>query len=395
LITAPLATRYRPKRFADLVGQNHVRAILQAMVAQQQIPPALIFSGTRGVGKTTTARIFAAALNCTEPPEAGEACGACAQCRGVQGGNSTSVLEIDAASSGGIDEVRRIKDLVLYGHAGDWRVVLLDEAQSMTQSAYNALLKVLEEPPAQTVFVLVTTEPEKVLGTVRSRSMPFEFRRIKNSDLSERLAHVAEIEGFEASSDLFAEIAKHAQGGLRDGLMVLDQVTKAGVRDAAEFRDFFGIQDYSLPLLWSALTGNHAEGLRLVDEHFARTGEAAGMVSSLSRLVSELLIIKSEGRPKHYTESALADRVELARALSVEALVRVTEILWDLRTRTRATENDQRSTMELAFTLIAHAVKPLSSAHRTERTILPPSVEREEPPQRLSFADLQNSYSGG
>jgi hypothetical protein len=119
------------------------------------------------------------------------------------------------------------------------------------------------------------------------------------------------------------------------------------------------------------------------------------MVSNLSRLVSELLIIKSEGRPKHYTESSLAERVELARAVSVEALVRTTEILWDLRARTRATENDQRSSMELAFTLIANALKPLRDAPKTERTILPETKAEPEPARRLSFADLQNSYSGG
>lgn len=354
-----LANKYRPVTFADVVGQAHIKPILKAIVASGEVPPALIFSGTRGVGKTTCARIFAAALNCQDPKD-GDCCGSCAQCLSVQTVNSSSVLEIDAASSGGIDEVRKIKDLCHYGHEGEWRVILLDEAHSMSSAAYNALLKILEEPPSKTVFVLVTTEPDKIIGTVRSRSMPFEFRRVKMSDLASRLRHIAEIEGISGDSDLFSEISKSAQGGLRDAVMLLDQVTRVGVSTASGFREFFGIQDYSLPLMWSALRGDYAEGHRLVSDHFSRTGEAAGMVSDLSRLVTDLLSIKCGGTPPGFSEEALAERVEMSQAVTSEALVRVIEILWDLRQRTRATENDQRSAMEMAFALVANAVRPVT-----------------------------------
>lgn len=389
-----LALDYRPVTLKDVVGQHHVKPILKAIVSSGRIPPALIFSGTRGTGKTTCARIFAQALNC-ESQVGGDACGACAQCKSVQNGNSTSVLEIDAASNGGVEEVRKIKDLCLYAHDAEWRVVILDEAHSMSKEAYNALLKLLEEPPAKTVFLLVTTEPEKILSTVVSRSMPFEFRRIKNADLVDRLRYIAKAEGLEAEEQLFSEIAKSAQGGLRDAVMIFDQVSRVGVSTASGFRDFFGIKDYSLPLIWSALRGDHAEGFRLVNEHFSRTGEAAGMVSDLSRLVSELLVIQSQGRPDDHGEDALQERVEMSQAVSTEALVRVCEILWDLRSRTRASENDQKSSMEVAFALIANVLKPVSSI-ASSRTLEPILLTKEESAsERMSLSEIAEFVTEG
>lgn len=385
-----LSLGYRPVRFSEVVGQEHVKAILRAMVDSGNVPPALVFSGTRGTGKTTCARIFAAALNC-ENPTHGDACGTCAQCLAVQRQNSNSVTEVDAASNGGVEEVRRIKDMVLYSHDAEWRVVILDEAHSMSSSAYHALLKLLEEPPAKTAFVLVTTEPEKIIGTVRSRSMPFEFRRIKTTDVEARLRSIAQSEGSHADDTLFSEIAKYAQGGLRDAVMLFDQVNRVGVTTGEGFRDFFGIKDYSLPLMWAALRGDHAEGHRLVAENFSRTGEAAAMVADLARLVTELLVIKSEGRPGHHSEDALAERVEMARAVSTDALVRVIEILWDLRNRTRASENDQHSSMEMGFALIAHLLKPHHPASESDpKPILPASQARE----KLSLAEIRK-YSTG
>lgn len=366
-----LALDYRPARFADVVGQGHVVAILRAMVSTEKVPPALVFSGTRGTGKTTCARIFSAALNCLDQSE-GDACGRCAQCLSIQNQTSSSVIEIDAASNGGVDEVRRIKDQVLYSHDGNWRVIVLDEAQSMSNAAYHALLKVLEEPPERTVFVLCTTEPEKILGTVRSRAMPFEFRRIRTSDVEERLLWVAAAEQIEADTSLFSEIARVAQGGLRDALMLLDQVSRVGVRSGEDFCDFFGVRDYSTALMWAALRGDHGEGLRLVHENFSRTGEAAGMVADLSRLVSQLLVLKSQGVPPDLSEDAYAERADMAQAVTSEALIWVIEILWDLRSRIRASENDQRSSMEMAFSLIAHRLKPFADRHEeTAAPILP------------------------
>lgn len=374
-----LANQYRPVTFAETVGQSHVKAVLKAAIQSNDVPPALLFSGTRGTGKTTTARVFAAALNCAEGKE--DACGQCPSCKAVQSGTHPSVLEVDAASSGGIDEVRKIRDLVLYGHSGEWRVVILDEAHSMSTPAYNALLKMLEEPPANTVIILVTTEPEKIIGTVKSRAMPFEFRRVKNADVEARLRHIATESKIEVNDDLFSEISRSAQGGLRDAVMAFDQAIRAKATSAEDFREFYGISDYSLPLMWAAIRGDHSEGFRLVSDHFSRTGEASGMVANLSRLVSELLVIHSEGRPAGHAEEALAERVEMAHAVTTEKLVKVIEVLWDLRARTRATENDQKSSMEMGFALIANSVKSDTPQQREE--------PKARDTSRLSFQELQ------
>jgi DNA polymerase-3 subunit gamma/tau len=300
------------------------------------------------------------------------------------------VLEVDAATSGGVEQVRAIKESCHFSHDGDWRVVILDEAHSMSKEAYTALLKTLEEPPPNTVFILVTTEPDKILGTVRSRSMPFEFRRIKTADLVDRLRYIAHCESLEVDDALLLEISKTAQGGLRDAVMLLDQITLVGISDVEGFRSFFGIQDYSLSLMWAALRGDHAEGYRLVTDYFSRTGDASGMVSDLSRLVSELLVIKSEGRPVHYGEESLSERVEMAQAVETEALVRVCEILWELRSRVRVTENDQHSSMEMGFALIANSVKP-ASGHvvAPSQPILTTTSE-----EKLSLAEISDFTSG-
>jgi DNA polymerase-3 subunit gamma/tau len=203
-MTLNLARRYRPQTFDEMVGQKHIRPILKRLVVnQEKLPPVLLFAGTRGTGKTTAARIIAKALNCTpEPPldpNANRPCNECPSCLAVTIGNSLDVLEVDAASNGGVAEIRKIKDMVGYAVGGQWRVVLLDEAHSMSKEAFNALLKVLEEPPPQTLFVLLTTEPGKIIDTIVSRSMSFDFRRVTVADIVERLKFIAANENIQVT----------------------------------------------------------------------------------------------------------------------------------------------------------------------------------------------------
>lgn len=387
-----LALSYRPLRLAEVVGQQHVTPILRAMAASENVHSALLLSGSRGTGKTSCARIFAAALNCeNRATQSGDACGSCTSCVSVQSSNSVSVLEIDAASNGGVDEVRRIQEMCAYAHDAEWRVIILDEAQSLSREANNALLKLSEEAPERTVIILVTTEPEKILETLHSRAMTFEFHRIRTEDLVSRLQQISDAEGLEVSPELLFEISKSAQGGLRDAVMTLDQVSRVGIKTVDDFFAFFGIQDYSVPLMWAAIRGDHAEGYKTVDEHFSRTGEASGMVSNLSRLVTDLLVLKSRGVPPNYGESALAERIEMANAVSSESLVRVIEILWELRTRTRASENDQRSSMEMAFALIANSISPVSSDNDVvleQKPVQPILPTRNESSERLSLEEM-------
>ena len=386
-----LALDYRPVRLAEVVGQGHVTPILKAMVSSGRVPPVLLFNGTRGTGKTTCARIFAAALNCIDP-KGGDACGSCERCVAVQHGRSTSVLEIDAASNGGVNEVRNLKELCRFAHSGEWRVIILDEAHSMSNEAYNALLKLLEEPMERTAFILVTTEPEKILRTVHSRSMPFEFRRLRMVDLVQRMKVIAEGESLGAEDSLLYEIAKSAEGGMRDAVMLLDQVSLVGIKSVDDYREFFGLGNYALPLLWAALRGDHAEGHRLITDYFSRTGDAAGMVADLTHLVSDLLVLKSGGKPS-VQESEIEERVELMQAVPTERLVKVIEVLWELKRRTRATENDQFSSMEMGFVLITEAVKDPTVQQSVEapKTILPVQAPA---PQRLSLAEIAQAAEG-
>jgi len=332
------------------------------------LPPALIFGGTRGTGKTTSARILAAALNC-EKPEGGDACGQCAQCLAVQKTTSLSVLEVDAASNGGVDEVRKIKEMCAYAHEGEWRVVLLDEAHSMSKEAFNALLKVLEEPPPNTIFVLLTTEVSKILETVRSRSMYFEFRRMTIEDIVTRLRFIADTENITADDDLLVEIANRVQGGMRDAVMLLDQISRVGVSTADEFREMFGLRNVSVELLRAALGNDHAMGSKVIEDQFYRTGDAATMVNDLVLLVRDLLICRSGGDLHGLTQLEEDERRELATRVSTGQLVSVIKVLWDLKARTRAVDNDQRAAMEMAFVLITDTLNKVTQVAQTNVSI--------------------------
>lgn len=341
-----LALDYRPNRFAEVVGQLHIKPILKAMVKTQSVPPALLFVGTRGTGKTTSARILAAALNCKSSTD-GDACAECESCLAVQNGTSFSVLEVDAASNGLVGDIRKIKEMVAYAHEGDWRVVMLDEAHSMSKEAFNALLKVLEEPPPFTVFVLLTTEANKILETVVSRSMSFDFRRMTLGDITGRLRHISDEQQLGATDELLVEIATRAQGGMRDAVMLLDQVSRVGITDVTGFRELFGIKDVSAEILTAAMNGEHAKGASIIEDYFHRVGDASGMVNDLVSLTRDLLIAHSGG------EIADPERVAMVRRTDIGKLVSVVRVLWDLKTRVRAVDNDQRAAMHMAFALIS------------------------------------------
>src|SRR5580700_8822466 len=192
-----IARKWRPQTFAELVGQQHVTRTLQNALQSGRVAHAYIFSGARGVGKTTTARILAKALNCMHGPTP-EPCNQCDACREIAAGNSLDVLEIDAASNRGIDQVRELRDMVRYAPAsGRYKVILLDEAHMLTSEASNALLKTLEEPPDKVVFIMATTQPEDLADTIRSRSQHFHFRALSFAEISDALSAVTKKENLE------------------------------------------------------------------------------------------------------------------------------------------------------------------------------------------------------
>lgn len=219
-----LARKWRPRTFEDLTGQQHVARTLQNAIAAERIPHAVLFTGARGVGKTSTARIFSMALNCEQGPTA-TPCGTCRACQEAQSGRSVDILEIDGASNRGINEIRELRDSVQYTPSRDrYKIYIIDEVHMLTTEAFNALLKTLEEPPSHVVFIFATTEPQKIPVTILSRCQRFDFKQIGLRDLVARLAHIASNENLQIEDEALQLIARQANGGMRDALSLLDQV---------------------------------------------------------------------------------------------------------------------------------------------------------------------------
>lgn len=341
-----LALAYRPRTFDDLVGQSTVQVFLRQMVANNAVPHALLFCGPRGTGKTTTARILGAALNCEGTPIP---CGKCVSCKSIFNASSIDVLELDAASNGLVEDIRTLRQQVLYAGGGHRRVIVLDEAQSISTAGFNALLKILEEPPPGCVFILCTTEPGKILGTVVSRCMRFDFRRIAIADIVGRLQHIVQIEQHTVEPELLTLIANRAEGGLRDAVMMLDQVLRAGIATTAAYAAVTGDTDIGPVLLAALRAGNHADTYRIVQEHLHHTGDARGLVNALVQTLRDILVLRCDGTLPHAGD-ALTARTQLAGRIDSAQAVAAMRVIWDLKTKLN--NDDHHTAIDLAVTLI-------------------------------------------
>ena len=219
-----MARKWRPRSFESVVGQDHIVRTLKNAIHANRISHAYLFTGPRGVGKTTTARLVAKAVNCLSP-EVGEPCNHCVRCEEIQGSTTTDVIEIDAASNGLVDDARELREKVRYAPvACRYKVIIIDEVHMMSNAAFNAMLKTLEEPPAHTVFILATTESHKVPATIISRCQRYDFRRIPETEITERLAVMAAAESIEINEEALHVIARGAEGSLRDAQSLFDQI---------------------------------------------------------------------------------------------------------------------------------------------------------------------------
>lgn len=293
-----LYRRFRPHTFPALVGQEHVARTLSRAIETGKVSHAYLFCGPRGTGKTSVARILAAALNCTDGPTP-EPCGKCDACKSIAGGYSTDVIEIDAASNRGVDEIRRLKESTHYVGSSRARVYIVDEVHMLTSEAFNALLKTLEEPEQGVYFILATTEANKVPPTIQSRCQRFDFHRITVADIRKHLRHVCQQVGVEAEDSAIELIALQADGGMRDALSILDQcisladgtVTEAGVQS------ILGLVGHSwIYRLTEALAQNNAqECLSVVDELLHDGKDLKQVLSELEVHLRSLMIYQAAG----------------------------------------------------------------------------------------------------
>lgn len=356
-----IARKWRPQTFNDLVGQTHVTATLANAIKNNRVAHAYIFSGARGVGKTTAARILAKALNCAKGPTA-EPCGECDSCKEITAGTSLDVIEIDAASNRGIDQIRELREMVRYAPAASRnKVVILDEAHMLTGEASNALLKTLEEPPERVVFVMATTEPEKLPDTIRSRSQHFHFRALTFAEITKRLEEIAGWENLRIEPGAYAVMARIAEGSLRDALSLLEQA-RAYCGEAIsdkDVRELLGVvpEDSLNELVEAIAEGSADRALELVHTFQKEGRNLQHFCREAIRHMRNLLIARVSGADSDLIAATPDQRPALAKAaalFSEEDLTRFFQILLqtddDLRRKL-----DPRVHLEMGLLRLIHA----------------------------------------
>jgi DNA polymerase-3 subunit gamma/tau len=371
-----LARKYRPQRFADVAGQDHVTRTLLNALEQNRIAHGYIFSGHRGIGKTTIARILAMALNCRTVVGAAqrpspEPCGVCDACIEIRQGNAVDVIEIDAATNRGIDEIRELRDAARYSPARDrYKVYILDEAHQITEAAFNALLKTLEEPPAHVIFMLATTEPENVPQTIRSRCQHFSFHAVKFDDILAQLRMIAAEEKVAAEDDALALLAEAGDGSMRDALSIMDQaIASAPLKDgrpalsAEQIRELMGsVPNTVFEKLMESVAQGQSAGLMEQLNGLVNAGHSPlSLARQLVRYLRNALMAKLGGEKTELLQISADERARAARTamlFSEEELARNLQIALrtfdDLNYR-----QEQRLHLEIGLLKLIHAQRLL------------------------------------
>jgi DNA polymerase-3 subunit gamma/tau len=358
-----IARKYRPQTFAELIGQEHVRATLENAIAQSRIAHGYILAGQRGTGKTTVARILARCLNCVEGPTASP-CGQCSSCREISDGAAPDVIEIDAASNRGINEMRELRENVRYRPSRDrYKVFIIDEAHQITNEAFNALLKTLEEPPGWVVFVLCTTEAHKIPTTISSRCQQFSFRSVDFALLVDRMAWICAQEGITADPEALAVLAQAGEGSVRDSLSALDQAIACFGTSLSgpQIRDLLGLYSIeSLAAVTSALqAGSTSAMLDLVAELEASGKNLQHFTRELARYFRNLLVAKIAGTPTRLIAAGPAGQARLQETsalFSEEDLTRWLQLTIDLYSQLQYSLQP-RLHLELGLLRLVHAAR--------------------------------------
>jgi DNA polymerase-3 subunit gamma/tau len=367
-----LARKYRPQKFSDVIGQEHVTRTLQNAIAQERIAHGYIFSGHRGIGKTTVARILAMAVNCrsAERPVA-EPCGVCDSCTEIRAGNAVDVIEIDAATNRGIDEIRELREAARYRPARDrFKIYILDEAHQITDAAFNALLKTLEEPPSHVIFMMATTQPEDIPQTIRSRCQHFSFRAVKFEDIMGQLRDIVTKEKIPADEDALALLAEAGDGSMRDALSILDQaiastsdhLTLDSVRSLIGSAPAAALETIMQAVAESSTEKSSSEKiLVLVDELIGEGHSPTHFARQLVRFLRNVTVAKIAGKDSALLQISSDERARVARIaefFTEEDLARHLQIM--LRTHGElGYRQEQRFHLELGLLKMAHAQRLL------------------------------------
>ena len=388
-----LARKYRPQRFADVIGQEHVTRTLQNAIAQQRVAHGYIFSGHRGIGKTTIARILAMALNCRSAGHpVAEPCGVCDSCVEIRESRAVDVIEIDAASNRGIDEIRELREAARYQPARDrYKIWILDEAHQITDAAFNALLKTLEEPPGHVIFMMATTQPEDIPQTIRSRCQHFSFHAVRFEEIVGQLRAIAEHESIQADDSALAMLAEAGDGSMRDALSILDQaIACCGTTLTAELvRGLVGaVPAETLEEILEAVAENSSERvLRLADKLVTEGQNPAHLARQMVRFLRNAVMAKVGGADSPLLQISADERARVARVaekFSEEDLTRFLQIM--LRTHSELSyKQEQRFHLELGLLKLVHAQRLLpieellSQAPAGSRVPTPPATPSRAP----------------
>ncbi len=360
---------YRPQKFADIVGQQHITHTLQNAVLSGRISHAYLFCGPRGTGKTTTAKVLAKTLNCLDR-SGKEPCNKCANCTATTDGTSVDVIEIDAASNRGIEDIRDLREKVKYSPThGKYRIYIIDEVHMLTAEAFNALLKTLEEPPAHVIFVLATTEPQKVPVTILSRCQRFEFHRINVGDMIKRLKTVAESAGLKIEDQALILISRAAEGGLRDALSILDQSSVFGNNTitADDIHNLLGtVREDVLSMMARYLADHNAgEALKLVNELYQQGKDMRLFVRELNSYLRAIMLslISKDITEEHQRANIQADAEKFNAAFIAECLEILARLEYDMKW-----SSQPRLLLELALVKITAVEKDDIKADRLVQT---------------------------
>lgn len=397
-----LARKYRPQRFSEVIGQEHVTRTLQNAIAQGRSAHGYIFSGHRGIGKTTVARILAAALNCrSKDRPVPEPCGVCESCLEIRAGNSVDVIEIDAATNRGIDEIRELREAARYRPARDrFKIYILDEAHQITDAAFNALLKTLEEPPDHIVFMLATTQPEDIPQTIRSRCQHFSFRAVKFDDIVHQLRDLLTREKIEADDDALALLAEAGDGSMRDALSILDQAIASSTDKvtADSVRNLVGAAPAHIleQVMQSVGQGRSEEILRHVDHLISEGHSPTHFARQMVRFLRNATVAKIAGKDSPLLQISSEERERVGRVadwFGEEDLTRHLQIM--LRTHGElGYKQEQRFHLELGLLKMAHAQKliPIEQLLSDAASSSPSAASK--PPARPSIVGATTNQEG-